>query len=151
MRILAADIGFGYTKATDGQQSQIFKSIVGEATSVQFSESLAPQQSGAPRQFHLSGEEVFVGELAETPSRGRSFTLDPSQFIVKYAKTLGLAALAPYAEHGDPVRLVTGLPISFFRKFKDALTTLLQQRHAITLYPPLANGSTRPFISKKSG
>ncbi|MDB5988100.1 MAG: ParM/StbA family protein [Nevskia sp.] len=133
MRVLAADIGFGYTKATDGQQSQIFKSIVGEANAVQFGESLAPSQTGAPRQFSLAGEEVFVGELAETQSRGRSFTLDPTQFIVKYAKTLGLAALAPYADHGDPVRLVTGLPISFFRKFKDPLTTLLQQRHALTI------------------
>lgn len=136
MRVLAADIGFGYTKATDGQQSQIFKSIVGEANSVQFGESLTPAQAGAPRQFNLAGEEVFVGELAETQSRGRSFTLDPSQFIVKYAKTLGLAALAPYAEHGEPVRLVTGLPISFFRKFKDALTTILQQRHALTVVQP---------------
>ncbi|MDE0853137.1 MAG: ParM/StbA family protein [Nevskia sp.] len=139
MRILAADIGFGYTKATDGRQFQVFKSIVGEANPIQFAEALLPSQAAQPRHFSIGGEDVFVGELAETQSRGRGFTLDHAQFIAKYAKVLGLAALTPYVEHGDPVRLVTGLPISFFRKYRDALTTLLQQRHTVTVVQ--ANGT----------
>ncbi|WP_292998197.1 ParM/StbA family protein [Nevskia sp.] len=133
MRILAADIGFGYTKATDGRQTQVFKSIVGEANPVQFAEALLPVQAASPRHFVINGEDLYVGELAETQSRGRGTSLDPTQFIAQYARTLGLAALAPFAEHGDPIRLVTGLPISFFRKHKDALTTVLQNRHAITV------------------
>ncbi|MBX6420840.1 MAG: ParM/StbA family protein [Sinobacteraceae bacterium] len=133
MRILGADIGFGYTKATDGRQFQVFKSIVGEAHPIQFAETLLPAQASQPRHFVIGNEEVFVGELAEAQSRGRGFTLDHSQFLAKYARTLALAALSPFAEHGDPVRLVTGLPISFFRKYKDALTTLLQQRHELSV------------------
>jgi len=136
MRILATDIGFGYTKASDGRLSQIFKSIVGEANPGQFAESVLPAQAATPRHFIIDGNDVFVGELAESQSRGRSFTLDPAQFIQSYARTLGLAAIAPYAEHGDPIRLVTGLPVSFFRKHKDALTTQLQNRHAITIVQP---------------
>jgi plasmid segregation protein ParM len=136
MRILATDIGFGYTKATEGRQFQVFKSIVGEANPVQFAETLLPSQAASPRHFAIAGEEIFVGELAEQQSRGRGFTLEPGQFIAKYARQLGLAGLAPYADHGDPVRLVTGLPVSFFRKYKDVLTTLLQQRHAITVIHP---------------
>lgn len=134
MRILGADIGFGYTKATDGRQFQIFKSLVGEAVQVQFGDSLLP--AGAPqppRHFEIGDERVFVGELAERQSRGRGFTLDPALFLEHYAKTLALAAIAPYVDHGDPVRLVTGLPISFYRKHKDALTTLLQNRHTINI------------------
>ena len=138
MRILATDIGFGYTKASDGRQTQVFKSLVGEANPSQFSDVLLPVAAAAPRHFVIGGEEIYVGELAESQSRARGFTLDPAQFIAKYARTLGLAALAPYAEHGDPVRLVTGLPISFFRKYKDALTTALQNRHVITVVQ--ANG-----------
>jgi plasmid segregation protein ParM len=42
------------------------------------------------------------------------------------------------ADASTPVRIVTGLPISFFRKYKDTLTQLLQQRHVATLYK--ANG-----------
>jgi len=136
MRILATDIGFGYTKATDGRISQLFKSIVGEANPGQFAESVLPSQLATPRHFEIDGDEVFVGELAESQSRGRSFTLDPGQFIQNYARTLGLAAIAPYAEHGEPVRLVTGLPVSFFRKHRDALTTQLQNRHAVTIVQP---------------
>lgn len=134
MRTLGADIGFGYTKATDGRQFQIFKSLVGEAIPVQFDETLLPTSvAQSPRHFEIGEEKVFVGELAERQSRGRGFTLDPALFLEHYAKTLALASLAPYADHGDPVRLVTGLPISFFRKHRDVLTTLLQKRHNIII------------------
>lgn len=137
MRVLGADIGFGYTKATDGRQFQIFKSLVGEAVPVQFGDSLlAASPVQPPRHFEIGEEKVFVGELAERQSRGRGFTLDPGLFLEHYAKTLALASIAPYVDHGDPVRLVTGLPVSFFRKHKDALTTLLQNRHTITIVNP---------------
>ena len=136
MKILGADIGFGYTKATDGRQTQVFKSVVGEATAVQFADTLIPSTAANPRHIEYGGEAYFVGELAETQSRGRGFTLDQSQFLGQYAKTLALASIAPLAESGEPIRLVTGLPISFFRKHKDALTTLLQNRHAVTIVQP---------------
>src|SRR3546814_3517605 len=41
-----------------------------------------------------------------------------------------------FADSGEPVRLVTGLPISFFRKHREALTALLQNRHALTIVKP---------------
>ncbi|HET8881083.1 MAG TPA: ParM/StbA family protein [Solimonas sp.] len=138
MKVLGADIGFGYTKASDGRQSQVFKSIVGEATEVQFGESLLPGAATHPRHFIIGNDSYFIGELAEAQSRGRGFTLDQTQFLAKYAKTLALAALTPFADNGEPVRLVTGLPISFFRKHRDALTAMLQTRHALTVVK--ANG-----------
>ncbi|MFA5941055.1 MAG: ParM/StbA family protein [Sinimarinibacterium sp.] len=136
MKVLGADIGFGYTKATDGKQFQVFKSVVGEATESQFGESLLPGVPQFPRHIAIGNQSYFVGELAEQQSRGRGFTLDQNQFLTQYAKTLALAALAPFVASGDPVRVVTGLPISFFRKHKDALTTLLQNRHTVTVVKP---------------
>lgn len=136
MRVLGVDIGFGYTKATDGRQHQVFKSIVGEALPLQFPDALLPDEAAArrpPRHFEFGEERVFVGEMAERQSRGRGFTLDPTLFIQHYAKTLALAALTPYVDDGEPVRLVTGLPIGFFRKHKDTLVTLLQNRHPMTV------------------
>ncbi|SFF51183.1 plasmid segregation protein ParM [Fontimonas thermophila] len=136
MKVLGADIGFGYTKATDGKQYQVFKSIVGEANEAQFGESLLPGVPQFPRHIAIGNQSYFVGELAEQQSRGRGFTLDQNQFLAQYAKPLALTALAPFVASGDPVRLVTGLPISFFRRYKDPLTTLLQQRHTVTVVKP---------------
>ncbi|TAM11830.1 MAG: ParM/StbA family protein [Nevskiaceae bacterium] len=136
MHVMGVDMGFGYTKATNGHQFQVFKSVVGEAVSIQFADTLLPEQvpvARPPRHFEFGDERVFVGELAERQSRGRGFTLDPTLFIQQYAKTLALAAIAPYVEDGEPVRLVTGLPIGFFRKQKDELVTLLQNRHSLTI------------------
>ena len=134
MRILAADIGFGYTKATDGRRFQAFKSIVGEANPAAFEESLLPTQELLPRHFEIGGEAVFVGELAESQSRERGFTLDPAQFLGHYAKVLGLAALTPLVEHGDPIRLVTGLPISLFRAHRESLGQSLLGRHTVAQF-----------------
>ena len=134
MQIIGADIGFGYTKCSDGRRTQIFKSVVGEATEVQFDEAIIESaEDGLPRHIEIDGEAFFVGELAEQQSRGRGFTLDPQQFIAKYARPLALTAIAPYVEDGNPVRLVTGLPISFFRKQHGAMVQLLQKRHQVTL------------------
>jgi plasmid segregation protein ParM len=136
VKVLGADIGFGYTKATDGRQFQVFKSVIGEANESQFAESLLPGVAQFPRHIIIGSQAFFVGELAEQQSRGRGFTLDQNQFIQQYKKTLCLAAVAPFVANGDPVRLVTGLPISFFRKHKEALTTILQNRHPVTLIKP---------------
>lgn len=151
MQILGTDIGFGYTKATDGHRFQIFKSLVGEAVPIQFADNLLPTEAAVrpPRQFEFGDERVFVGELAERQSRGRGFTLDPTLFLEQYAKTLALAALAPYVEDGEPVRLVTGLPIGFFRKHKDQLTTLLQNRHAMTVVHANGEAEQRQLYIEK--
>ena len=68
MKVLAADIGFGYTKTTDGRQSQIFKSVLGEANEAPFTEALMSAQKQHPRHFKLGEESFFVGDLAETIS-----------------------------------------------------------------------------------
>lgn len=134
MQVLGVDVGFGYTKATDGRTEQVFKSLVGEAVIIQYTDSILPNGAKSlPRHFEIGEDKVFVGELAEQQSRGRGFTLDPGMFFDRYARTLALAAVAPYAEHGEPSRVVTGLPISFFRRYRDTLTTLLQGRHLIKI------------------
>ncbi len=133
-QVLGLDIGFGFTKATNGREFPVFKSVVGEATEAQFAESLMPTRNMLGRHIEIGGEGFYLGELAEQNSRGRGFTLDQAQFLTKYGRPLALSALAPLAETGEPLRVVTGLPVSFFRKHKDALTALLQQRHTVTLF-----------------
>jgi plasmid segregation protein ParM len=149
MQVIGLDVGFGFTKATNGRDTQVFKSVVGDAAESTFNEQLLPGKAPLGRHLHLNGETFYVGELAEQQSRGRGFTLDPNQFIAKYARTLAVAASAPLVEGDQPARIVTGLPISFFRKYKDQLTTLLQQRHAVTLVKPNGDKEERALNVEK--
>lgn len=133
VQVLGVDIGFGFTKATNGRETPVFKSVVGDAPEATFGDALIPSKNLLGRHIAINGELFYIGELAEQQSRGRGYSLDPTQFLAKYAKTLALSAVAPLADSAVPIRLVTGLPVSFFRKHKDALTQLLQQRHVVTL------------------
>ena len=62
MKVLGADIGFGYTKATDGRQFQVFKSVVGEAAEIQFTDVLLPGAAQHPRHIEHGGQAYFVGD-----------------------------------------------------------------------------------------
>jgi plasmid segregation protein ParM len=149
MQVIGLDVGFGFTKATNGRDTQVFKSVVGDAAEATFNEQLLPGKSPVGRHLALNGEVFYVGELAEQQSRGRGFTLDPTQFIAKYARTLAVSACTPLADSGTPVRIVTGLPISFFRKYKDTLTQVLQQRHVATLFKPNGDKEERALNVEK--
>jgi plasmid segregation protein ParM len=135
VEILGIDIGFGFTKATGGSQDLLFKSLLGEATDIQFREQMLP--GGAAAEDHLQievdGKAYFIGELAERQSNVRFFTLDQAQFIGKFAKVLALAATARLVKGFVPVNLVTGLPIGSYRKHKDELTRLLLGEHKVVL------------------
>jgi plasmid segregation protein ParM len=132
VQILGIDLGFGFTKATDGQRTLVVKSVIGEAE-----QQFGGRVVDAPRDeehLHLELEDrsVFVGDLAERQSSLRSFTLDQERFIAESARPLTLAAASVLAQPGEPVRLVTGLPISTFRDRAEDLARLLRGRQSFT-------------------
>ncbi len=132
MAVVGIDIGFGFTKAFNGRDALAFKSIFGEATDIQYREQLL----GSPRpeehlHVEIGGTGYFVGELAERQSNTRSFTLDQDQFISTFARIMALTALSRLAERGEPVRVVTGLPISYYRRHRDAIAKLLTGKHEL--------------------
>lgn len=134
MEIIGIDIGFGFTKATNGKETLVFKSVLGEATDIQFREPvLAGSEPDEHLQIDIDGKSWFVGELAERQSNVRFFTLDQSQFIGRFAKTLALAAAARLVGSFLPVNLVTGLPIGYYRSHREELATLLQGEHKVVL------------------
>ena len=135
MEILGIDIGFGFTKSTDGNQNLVFKSVLGESTDLQFREALLGEGGGDQThlQIEVDGKSYFVGELAERQSNVRFFTLDQAQFISKFAKVLALASAAKMVKGFVPINLVTGLPIGSYRSHKDELAKLLVGEHKLTL------------------
>lgn len=132
MEVIGIDIGFGFTKATNGSKTIVFKSVFGEAAEIPFRESMT---GGQDDYLHIEtdGGAFFVGELAERQSSVRYFTLDQHQFVARFVKTLALAALAQLAPRNVPVNVVTGLPVGYFKEHRDELTRLLQGRHTVTL------------------
>ncbi|MBE0504910.1 MAG: ParM/StbA family protein [Desulfuromonadales bacterium] len=133
MDILAIDIGFGFTKATDGNRSIVFKSVLGEATDMQFQGSLLDAPADEHMQLDVDGRSLFIGDLAERQSNVRFFTLDQEQFVTRFVKYLALAAAARLVNGFIPVNLVTGLPIGYYKQYKDELATLLTGEHKVFL------------------
>jgi len=132
--LLGIDVGFGFTKATNGRDVLVFKSILGEATEIQYREQLL---DAGPREEHLhlevDGTFYFAGELAERQSNARFFTLDHDQFVSRFSKPLALAAVSRLVERNAPVKLVTGLPVSYYRRHREELAKALTGRHQVTL------------------
>jgi len=134
--IIGIDIGFGFTKATDGKNFQIFKSIYGEAVDFQFRESLFHKDINEDEhiQIDIDGESYFVGELAERQSSNRQFTLDQTQFIASSTKILALAAISRFMKTSKgSFKIVLGLPIDHYRQYKNELSRILLQSHTISL------------------
>jgi len=134
VEILGIDIGFGFTKATNGKDFLVTKSVLGEATDIQFQEQVLAGAAGDDHlQVEVDGKSWFVGELAERQSNVRFFTLDQSQFIAQFAKNLALTAAARLVGGFIPINLVTGLPIGYYRQHKDELPRILQGEHKVAL------------------
>ncbi len=137
MEVVGLDIGFGFTKATNGKDSTIFKSVYGEAQEIRFNDSsLNPPKREEHLHIEVDDKPWFVGELAERQSSKRFFTLDQKEFVAGSSKILALAALAPMVEQQDPVKLVVGLPIVHFKTHIKELAGILSGQHRVALISP---------------
>jgi plasmid segregation protein ParM len=144
VQIIGIDLGFGFTKATDGERSLVVKSVIGEATDGRLGGPMPEARLGNDH-LHLELEDrgVFVGDLAERQSSLRSFTLDQDRFLTDAAKILALAVACDLTDADEPIGVVTGLPISAFRQKADELGRLLRDRHSLTTIAPDGTRSRR--------
>lgn len=140
MTIIGIDIGFGYTKATDGTKDIVFKSILGEAAEIQFQDELFPRKKQEMLHIRIEGKDFFAGDLAERQSNVRLFTLDQSQFIAQFARILALVALGNLVNNYDIVNLVTGLPVGYYKQYKEILANSLLGEHKFSFVK--SNGET---------
>ena len=132
--IIGIDVGFGFTKATDGKDFLVFKSVYGEAVDLQYKEDLlSSPKNDEHLQIEINDTSYFVGELAERQSSSRSFTLDQNQFVSSSSKILVLAALSKLLhEPEQSIRLVVGLPIGHYRQYKEDLGKMLKGTHTFS-------------------
>jgi plasmid segregation protein ParM len=133
VELLGIDIGFGFTKLTNGKDSLIFKSVLGEATEIQFQEKILSDSGDDHLQIEVDGQSYFLGDLAERQSSVRFFTLDQEQFVSRFVKILALAGASRMVGSFIPVNVVTGLPIGHYSQHKDELSRLLVGDHQVFL------------------
>ncbi len=140
MEVLGIDIGFGFTKATDGKETLIFKSLFGDATDLQFWVDFG--ETSLPDYFHVTidGRTYFIGDLAEQQSNVLSFTLDQEKLISEFVKVLSLTVAGVFlqkdASINVPINIVSGLPIGYFKHNHQRFNEILTGHHKITYYNP---------------
>jgi len=135
MEYLGVDVGFGYTKAYNGDRSIIFKSIVGDAADIQFQSGFS--EGSALENLHVTveGREWFVGDMAEKQSNVRDFTLDQNTMIENAARIMALTAISCYSNRPrQEFSVVTGLPIRYFKQLRSRFVSMLEGEHPLILH-----------------
>ncbi len=139
MEIVGIDVGFGFTKAFNGRESVILKSIIGDATDIQYNASMGEEPTAANMHITLNDTAYFLGDYAERQSNIRDFTLDQEKLITDFVKVLAVAAAGLCCKSGATLNVVSGLPVGFLKrdtlKFKEMITGT----HDITFHNPNGN------------
>ena len=138
MQVLGIDIGFGFTKATDGKETVIFKSIYGDASEVQFWADFGDNSPIDHLHVTIDGKSYFVGDLAEQQSSVLNFTLDQERLIADFVRTLAVTVAGMFLKNGGtinvPINVVSGLPIGYFKKNYERFNEILTGHHSISFH-----------------
>ena len=149
MEILGIDIGFGFSKATNLKETLIFKSILGDATNIHFWSGFRDALRSEYFNVTIDGKSYFVGDLAEYQSNVRHFTLDQDKLINDFVKVLSLTAAASLADENNPVGIVSGLPVVYFKEKKDVFSEILKGKHEIIYTRPDGHTVTKTIVIEK--
>jgi len=153
MEVLGIDIGFGFTKATNGKETIIFKSIFGEAADIQFWADFGEDTPTDHIHVTIDGKSYFVGDLAEQQSSVLHFTLDQERLITDYVRILSLTVAGMFLKKGAsinvPVNVVSGLPIGYFKQNHERFNELLSGHHKVTYHSHNGHQITKEIYINK--
>ncbi len=134
METVGIDVGFGYTKAYNGKNSVIFKSLIGDATDIQFRSFLGEESSTSDLHITLNDKEYFIGNYAEQQSNIPEYTLDQEKLIENFVKILAITAAGICSDATGPINVVTGLPVGYLKRDSRPLKEMIQGIHEITYH-----------------
>ncbi len=143
MEIFGIDVGFGFTKATDGKEFVIFKSLLGEATDIQFQMNMGTRSFLDHLHVSINGQSFFVGDFADQQSNVRQFTLDQDKLVSEFVKILALTALSNLTEKYVPVNIVSGLPVSYYKDYHKKFMKEVKGHHDIVFHHQDGSTTTR--------
>lgn len=136
MEIVGIDVGFGFTKAYNGKNSVIFKSVIGDAPDIQFRSVFTSESHHSTLHITLEDKSYFLGNYAELQSTIREFTLNQDKLLQDYFKILALAAAGLCSDATIPIRVISGLPVAFLKRDARKLQEILTGVHQITYHHP---------------
>ena len=153
MQILGIDIGFGFTKATNGKDTFIFKSIYGEDADIQFWADFGTDTLTDHIHVTIDGKSYFIGDLAEQQSRVLHFTLDQEKLITDFVKVLTLTVAGLFLDKNSPINVplnvVSGLPIGFFKQNHERFHEVLCGHHQVTYHSHDGQQTTKELYINK--
>ena len=140
MEVLGIDIGFGFTKATNGKDTLIFKSLFGDANDLQFWMDFGKDSTADFYHVTVDGKSYFIGDLAEQQSNVLNFTLDQEKLITEFVKILALTSAGVFLKKESainvPINIVSGLPIGHFKHNHERFNEILTGHHQVTYHRP---------------
>ncbi|MEA1966742.1 MAG: ParM/StbA family protein [Thermodesulfobacteriota bacterium] len=134
MEIIGIDVGFGFTKAYNGTNSVIFKSIMGDATEIQFNPLIGKETSASNLHITMDDKSYFIGNFAELQSSIREFTLDQDKLLSDFVKFLAITAAGVCCDETVPLKVVSGLPVGFLKRDYKKFTKAITGHHKITFH-----------------
>ncbi len=153
MEVLGIDIGFGFTKATNGNETIIFKSIFGDASEIQFWADFGDSSPTDHIHVSIDGKSYFVGDLAEQQSSVLNFTLDQERLISDYVRILALTVAGLFFRNNTPINVpinvVSGLPIGYFKQNHERFNEILTGHHSVTYHSNNGEKTTREIYINK--
>ncbi len=134
MEIVGIDVGFGFTKAYNGKNSVIFKSLIGDAADIQFRASLGDASATSNLHITLNDKAYFLGSYAELQSNIPEFTLDQEKLVEDFIKILAITAAGICTDTKGPINVVTGLPVGYLKRDTRRLKEMIKGMHEITFH-----------------
>ncbi len=143
MEIVGIDVGFGFTKAYNGKNSVIFKSLIGDATDIQFQAAMGDGGTTSNLHITLNDKTYFLGNYAELQSNIPEYTLDQEKLIEQFIRILAVAAAGICAEGSGPINVVTGLPVGYLKRDTKKIKEMIRGTHEITYHNLNGRDETR--------
>ncbi|SFV08437.1 ParM/StbA family protein [Alicyclobacillus macrosporangiidus] len=127
--ILGVDLGYGWVKATDGERQVRFPALVGEAHELVMPEMFGSRalEYDVTIETDSGSRRVFIGELARRESRDAALNLATRKYEDADTQALWLTTLALLAKDGEPLDVVTGLPLAHYETQRRALRQRLEE------------------------
>ncbi len=143
MEIVGIDVGFGFTKAYNGRNSVIFKSLIGDTADIQFNSLIGDNVSASNIHITLDDKSYFIGNYAELQSNVRDFTLDQNKLMTDFVKILAVTAAGVCCEDATSMNVVSGLPVGFLKRDYKRFTDIIKGHHEIIFHHQNGKDVTR--------